>query len=400
MKNTIQLVSDFYDRFPYPPDPLTDEPPPGFNWRWSLENVYSACSGATFRIEDSFEPIRILDAGCGTGVSTDYLAHLNPGSEILAVDISLGAIQVAMERVRRSGGVNKAQLRFENRSFLDLETQETFDYINSVGVLHHLSDPSAGLRALEGLLKPGGIIHLYLYAAGGRWEINRAQRAFKTIGIRVEDNELKLARQLLLDLPKNNQIRRNYEEQWAIECESDVNFADMYFHPKETIYNLEQLTIFIASTNLEFAGFSNPIIWNLERLLKGELLARAKELSQKEQWKLIEDLDPRISHFEFFLTKNPFQKYYWENDDELLSTSGKVNPCLAGWPGKILHDSDMNRIEVNDNGLKLLEALEKNPGTPIGLLPMGWDESRIASTARDLQKQHLLLLYPLDISAA
>ena len=30
----------------------------------------------------------VLDAGCGTGVSTDYLAHLNPGSEILAIDIS------------------------------------------------------------------------------------------------------------------------------------------------------------------------------------------------------------------------------------------------------------------------------------------------------------------------
>ena len=27
----------------------------------------------------------VLDAGCGTGVSTDYLAHLNPGAEILAV---------------------------------------------------------------------------------------------------------------------------------------------------------------------------------------------------------------------------------------------------------------------------------------------------------------------------
>ena len=61
---------------------MLDGPPPGANWRWSVETAYSFCSGAIQPKINLCEPLRILDAGCGSGVSTDYLAHLNPGSEI------------------------------------------------------------------------------------------------------------------------------------------------------------------------------------------------------------------------------------------------------------------------------------------------------------------------------
>ena len=47
----------------------------------------------------------------------------------------------------------------------------------------------------------------------------------------------------------------------------------------------------IEVTNLEFVGFSNPKVWDLERLLDGELLDLAKKLPEYSQWKLIEYLD-------------------------------------------------------------------------------------------------------------
>lgn len=65
------VVSDFYDRFPYPGDPIQDGPPPGYNWRWCLDSVDGAVRGATPVRADAGTPPRILDAGCGTGVSTD-----------------------------------------------------------------------------------------------------------------------------------------------------------------------------------------------------------------------------------------------------------------------------------------------------------------------------------------
>ena len=164
------VVSDFYDRFPYPADPLQDGPPPGYNWRWCHDSVLAAVRGGLKAQDSNPGSIRILDAGCGTGVSTDYLCHLNSGAEILAVDISAGALDVARERLRRSGGADQVRsLRQEQCSLLDLQEEGRFDYINSVGVLHLLRDPLAGLKALGQRLAPQGLLHLCLYADAGRW---------------------------------------------------------------------------------------------------------------------------------------------------------------------------------------------------------------------------------------
>ena len=78
------MVSAFYDRFPYPANPIQDGPPPGYNWRWSHADAYSSCTGL---LPPQRPSLRILDAGCGTGVSTDYLAHLEMG-EVIGADSS------------------------------------------------------------------------------------------------------------------------------------------------------------------------------------------------------------------------------------------------------------------------------------------------------------------------
>jgi SAM-dependent methyltransferase len=389
------VVSAFYDRFPYPGDPLQDGPPPGYNWRWCVDAAYAACTGAVAPRAADGTPLRVLDAGCGTGVSTDYLAHLNPGSEILAVDISPGTLEVARERVRRSGGYQQAQVRIENRSLLELDGEGPFDYINSVGVLHHLREPEAGLKALAALLKPGALLHLFLYADGGRWEIHRTQRALTAMGVGTGEEGLRLGRQLLAALPEHNRLRRHHEQRWAIDCAADANFADMYLHPQETSYNLERLMAFVASADLEFAGFSNPQVWDPARLLQGELLERAQALPPLQQWQLIEDLDPDISHFEFFLAKPPLRCWNWDNDAALLAAAGQRNPCLWGWPGSALLDSDMAPLDLSADGLALMQALEQAPAdTPIGRLALGWPEGQIAAVARELLAQRVLLLQP------
>ncbi len=40
---------------------------------------------------------------------------------------------------------------------------ESFDLVYSLGVLHHLEDPLAGVRALAKLVRPGGELRLYVY---------------------------------------------------------------------------------------------------------------------------------------------------------------------------------------------------------------------------------------------
>ena len=395
------VVSDFYDRFPYPGDPLQDGPPPGYNWRWCVDAAYAACTGALPPPPQPGQPLRILDAGCGTGVSTDYLAHLNPGAEILAVDISPGTLAVARERLRRSGGGAQARVRIENRSLLELQGEGPFDYINSVGVLHHLRQPEAGLRALAALLRPGALLHLFLYADGGRWEIHRAQRALTAMGVGTGAEGLRLGRELFHVLPEHNRLRRHHEQRWAIDCAADANFADMYLHPQETSYNLERLMAFVASADLQFAGFSNPQVWDPARLLQGELLERARALPALQRWQLVEDLDPDISHFEFFLAKPPLPAWTWEDDAALLTATGQRNRCLWGWPGRALLDSDMAPLDLSADGLALMEAVEQAPnGTPLAALPLGWSPGQIAAVARELLGQRVLLVRPRSSAAA
>ena len=384
------VVSAFYDRFPYPGDPLQDGPPPGYNWRWCHESVLAFVQGGLKSRDSNPGSIRILDAGCGTGVSTDYLCHLNPGAEVLAVDISAGALDVARERLRRSGGAEQVQsLRQEQRSLLDLEDEGCFDYINSVGVLHHLRDPLAGLKALGQRLAPHGLLHLFLYADAGRWEIHRTQKVLELLEAGVGADGLRLGRELLSELPETNRLRRTHEQRWAIDTHADANFADMYLHPQETSYDLERLMALIESSGLYFAGFSNPSVWDPARLLKGDLLSRAQSLPPSDQWALVEQLDPDISHFEFFVSAQPVHPFCWENEGTLLQACGRRQSCLWGWPSKSMLGPDFEPISISDEELSLLRLVDENPDVPLGILS---GDQTTASLARGLMSKKLLLL--------
>jgi len=56
------------------------------------------CTGRKPQKQD----IRILDAGCGSGVGTEYLVHLNPQAQVVGIDLSAGTLEVA-KRCESSG---------------------------------------------------------------------------------------------------------------------------------------------------------------------------------------------------------------------------------------------------------------------------------------------------------
>jgi len=55
----------------------------------------------------------------------------------------------------------------------------------------------------------------------------------------------------------------------------------------------------------------------------------------------------------------------------------------------------MNGIEIDENSFQFLKAIQDSPETAFEFLPLNWNKSMIASTARDLHKEQLLLLYLL-----
>ncbi|MBD2298894.1 bifunctional 2-polyprenyl-6-hydroxyphenol methylase/3-demethylubiquinol 3-O-methyltransferase UbiG [Nostoc sp. FACHB-190] len=348
-------VAKLYNTYPFPPEPLLDEPPPGYNWRWNWLAAYSFCTGQKPQKQD----IRILDAGCGTGVGTEYLVHLNPQASVVGIDLSAGALAVAQERCQRSGA---NRVEFHHLSIYDVEQLPgEFDLINCVGVLHHLPDPIRGIQALAKKLAPGGIMHIFVYGELGRWEIQLMQKAIALLqGEQRGDyrDGVQVGRKIFSSLPENNRIVKYEKQRWAMENQRDECFADMYVHPQEVDYNVETLFELIDASELEFIGFSNPGFWQLDRLLgkAPELIERAENLSERQLYRLIELLDPEVTHYEFFLGRPPLAKADWSSDDKLLSAIPELNPCIDGFPSQCIFNYDYQIVNLSTAEFEFMQA--------------------------------------------
>lgn len=383
-------VRQLYNTYPFPPEPLLDVPPPGYNWRWHWQAAYNFCTGRKPLRDD----VQILDAGCGTGVGTEYLVHLNPQAQVTGIDLSEEAITVARERCRRSGA---ERVTLQNLSLYDVDQLDSrFDYINCVGVLHHLPDPVAGIQALARQLKPGGLMHVFVYAELGRREIYLAQQALALLQGGDRDNfkeGVRLGRQLFQALPDSNRLVVEDKRRWSLENHRDANFADMYLHPQEVDYNIETLFELIDASGLSFVGFSNPAYWQIERLIgsDAELLARSQQLPERDYYRLVELLDPELTHYEFFLSRPPLEHWNWQDDEALRQAIPEIHPCLQGWPSQSLFNYDYQIVDLSEAEFAFMQACERQQ-TTVGDLceQLGFDLDRV----RSLLRQQLLLLTP------
>ncbi len=382
-----QAVQKLYDTYPFPPDPLLDEVPPGYNWRWQWQASHSFCLGQMASRSD----VRILDAGCGTGVSTEYLVHLNPQANVVAIDISAGTLAVAKERCRRSGA---ERVEFHHMSLFDVDQLPgQFDLINSVGVLHHTADPKGGIQALAKKLAPGGLLHIFVYGEVGRWEISLMQKAIAMLqGDQKGDYKdgVKVGREIFANLPETNRLLKREQSRWALENHRDECFADMYVHPQEIDYNAETIFELIDAAGLEFMGFSNPQFWQLERLLgkAPDLMERAAGLSERQRYRLIELLDPEVTHYEFFLGKPPLTKADWSQDQSLLTAIPERHPCMEGWPSRSFFNFDYQIVNIDDAEFAFLTACDGVRSVPDLLAETGIDLGGV----RSLQQKQLIML--------
>jgi SAM-dependent methyltransferase len=103
---------------------------------------------------DFFSGRRILDVGTGSGRHSLEAARL--GAEVVAVDLG-ASIDTARRNLPPS--VLTVQADAENLPFED----QSFDFVMSIGVLHHLPDTEGVLRSLVRYVRPDGRLRIYLY---------------------------------------------------------------------------------------------------------------------------------------------------------------------------------------------------------------------------------------------
>jgi SAM-dependent methyltransferase len=157
-----------------------------FGYEWTHFHRWDDSGDINFR--DYFETAdlaalrggRVLDAGCGMGRHARQMAA--HARQVIAVDFSQ-AIRQAAINTREVGNVDCVQADLLRLPFAD----ETFDYVYSLGVLHHLGNTETAVRALVATVKPGGRLRVYLYwkRHGGAGAVLRVVDAVRVVTTRL-----------------------------------------------------------------------------------------------------------------------------------------------------------------------------------------------------------------------
>lgn len=127
-----------------------------FYARWVRESFNCSSDKKFFKLFNNYH--HILDAGCGSGFISSYLAPSLRKSFIFNVDIS-SSIDVAIQYSKGHHNAFFVQADINQLPFV----YELFDAIISLGVLHHTPDTFRSLSNLVPYLKKGGQIFLYIY---------------------------------------------------------------------------------------------------------------------------------------------------------------------------------------------------------------------------------------------
>lgn len=103
---------------------------------------------------------RVLDVGAGPGHLASRLAELNPGVEVMGVDLMPEMVERATERAVRRHLLPRLQFRQGDVSELPFP-DESFDLVTSSFSLHHWADPVRGLYEIRRVLRPGGVAVIF-----------------------------------------------------------------------------------------------------------------------------------------------------------------------------------------------------------------------------------------------
>ena len=237
-------VAAQYEALPYPPrDPSEEDSRLIGTWLDDLDLLNHHC----FRGERDFDAsFRVLVAGGGTGDGTIFIAQQLRergivGARVVHLDLSAAAIDIARARATRRG---LEGIEFIQGNLLDLPAMNLgeFDFINCVGVLHHLPDPELGLAALMPTLAPDGAMAVLLYGKIGRIGIYQAQEILRHLPAAASYAErIDQAKRLLAKLPRTNWLARSAELHPDLHQGSDAALYDLLLHSQDRAYDVEEI---------------------------------------------------------------------------------------------------------------------------------------------------------------
>ncbi len=112
--------------------------------------------------QNEIEGQNILELGCG---NASLLVHLSKWKPKSITGVDLGDSVVSAQK--NMTGTGFKNYRIEKADLTDFRSNEKFDVVYSIGVLHHIKSPYKGFMAILENTKPGGNFHAWVYAKEG-----------------------------------------------------------------------------------------------------------------------------------------------------------------------------------------------------------------------------------------
>lgn len=231
MKSKIgQTVQNFYNKTPFPDYELDN-----FDDKEDLE--ISAYPFAKILNRCIPKDSSIIDIGTGTGQLSAYLSLKR--KNVYGIDFSDSSLDKAKLLKKK---LKLKSLHLKKVDIMDVkqikDINKKFDYVLSLGVLHHTENAYQAFKNILPLLKGNGCIAIGLYNKFGRLQLKLRKFLSKTIF-------------------KNNNMIKDYFIKLQIGDINDKERArgwwnDQYLHPHESVHTVGEVLHWFKKHNIEY----------------------------------------------------------------------------------------------------------------------------------------------------
>jgi SAM-dependent methyltransferase len=279
------VVSRQYERWRYP-RPIYDLDGLDDNiWHWYDPSRFHEILWP----DREYKPdLDILIAGCGTNQAAVF-AYRNPEAKVVGVDISQPSLdhQQYLKDKHGLGNLELHLLPIEELPTLGLD----FDLIVSTGVLHHLTDPLIGMKALACCLRRDGAIGLTLYAKHGRVGVELLQSVFRDLGLSQDEASVHIVKDTVSVLPADHPVQ-SYLRLEGGELKYDGAVVDTFLHGRDRSYSVDDCIDLVTSAGLAFQGwFVNAPYYPHDWYAPGTEASQAvNALPERTLWSVMERL--------------------------------------------------------------------------------------------------------------
>lgn len=320
-------VRDFYNRYPYPP-PVDDLENYQRHWDGPRRRAdfHLYWPGRAYREDQS-----ILVAGCGTSQAARHAMRW-PNAQVTGIDCSATSVKCT-EHLKNKYDLKNLEVRqlpVEQVAELGMN----FDQIVCTGVLHHLAEPDAGLKALRSVLKPDGAMQLMVYAPYGRMGIYMLQEFCRRVGIEPTDENILDLNRALGALPPGHPLQTLISMGQAQDFRNEAALADSLLHPRERAYSVPQLFEFLEKGGMTFGRWLRQAPYSVQcgvvsKIPQAALIA---SLPREQQYAAIELFRGTMARHSIIAYRNDSE---WSHSQDSLAAESWMEHVPIRMPDTI-----------------------------------------------------------------